>query len=73
MTVLWGEQPNSAKPAVERHRQVEIRATVAPAPYVREVRDPTARPDQPARCYELAPMTWKSWLTKMWWGQLTPM
>jgi hypothetical protein len=23
--------------------------------------------------YELAPMTWKSWLTKMWWGQLTPM
>ncbi|MGP4014583.1 hypothetical protein ACTWQN_01700 [Saccharopolyspora sp. 5N708] len=35
----WGEQPNSGKPAVERHRQVEIRATVAPAPYVREVRD----------------------------------
>jgi hypothetical protein len=23
--------------------------------------------------YELAPMTWKSWFTKMWWGQLTPM
>jgi hypothetical protein len=23
--------------------------------------------------YELAPMTWKSWLTKMWCGQLTPM
>lgn len=39
VTVLWGEQPNSAKPAVERHRQVEIRATVAPAPYVQEVRD----------------------------------
>ena len=39
VTVLWGEQPNSAKPAVERHRQVGIRATVAPAPYVREVRD----------------------------------
>jgi vanillate/3-O-methylgallate O-demethylase len=39
VTVLWGEEPNSAKPAVERHRQVEIRATVAPAPYVREVRD----------------------------------
>lgn len=39
VTVLWGEEPNSAKPAVEQHRQVEIRATVAPAPYVREVRD----------------------------------
>lgn len=39
VTVLWGEHPNSAKPAVETHRQVEIRATVAPAPYVREVRD----------------------------------
>jgi vanillate/3-O-methylgallate O-demethylase len=39
VTVLWGEEPNSAKPAVEPHRQVEIRATVAPAPYVREVRD----------------------------------
>jgi vanillate/3-O-methylgallate O-demethylase len=39
VTVLWGEAPNSTKPAVERHRQVEIRATVAPAPYVQEVRD----------------------------------
>ena len=39
VTVLWGEQPNTGKPAVERHRQVGIRATVAPAPYVREVRD----------------------------------
>jgi vanillate/3-O-methylgallate O-demethylase len=39
VTVLWGEQPNSAKPAVERHRQVGIRARVAPAPYVQEVRD----------------------------------
>ena len=39
VTVLWGERPNSAKPIVERHRQVGIRATVAPAPYVREVRD----------------------------------
>jgi glycine cleavage system aminomethyltransferase T len=37
--VLWGEEPNSTKPAVERHRQRGIRATVAPAPYVREVRD----------------------------------
>jgi len=39
VTVLWGERPNSAKPAVEPHRQVGIRATVAPAPYVQEVRD----------------------------------
>jgi len=38
VTVLWGEDPNSAKPAVEPHRQVAIRATVAPAPYVAEVR-----------------------------------
>jgi vanillate/3-O-methylgallate O-demethylase len=38
VTVLWGEEPNSAKPAVEKHRQIGIRATVAPAPYVAEVR-----------------------------------
>lgn len=34
VTVVWGENPNSAKPGVEAHRQVEIRATVAPVPYV---------------------------------------
>jgi len=34
LTVLWGEQPNSRKPQVEPHEQVEIRATVALAPYV---------------------------------------
>jgi vanillate/3-O-methylgallate O-demethylase len=34
VTVMWGEQPNSRKPAVEPHVQVEIRAVVAPAPYV---------------------------------------
>jgi glycine cleavage system aminomethyltransferase T len=33
VTVLWGESPNSTKPAVEPHVQVEIRATVAPTPY----------------------------------------
>ncbi|GAA1973420.1 aminomethyl transferase family protein [Microbacterium pumilum] len=33
VVVVWGENPNSAKPAVEPHRQVEIRATVFPAPY----------------------------------------
>ncbi len=31
--VVWGEDPNSQKPAVEPHRQVRIRATVQPAPY----------------------------------------
>jgi hypothetical protein len=33
VAVVWGEQPNSRKPAVEPHRQVTIRATVQPAPY----------------------------------------
>jgi len=33
VTVVWGERPNSAKPAVEEHVQVEIRAVVAPSPY----------------------------------------
>jgi vanillate/3-O-methylgallate O-demethylase len=33
VTVVWGEEPNSAKPGVEEHRQVEIRAVVAPCPY----------------------------------------
>lgn len=39
VTVIWGEDPVSAKPAVERHRQVEIRATVEPAPYSRFARE----------------------------------
>ena len=33
VTVVWGEQPVSAKPAVEEHEQVRIRAVVAPCPY----------------------------------------
>lgn len=33
VTVVWGENPVSAKPAVEPHVQVEIRAVVAPCPY----------------------------------------
>ncbi len=33
VTVVWGENPNSAKPAVEEHVQVPIRAVVAPCPY----------------------------------------
>jgi len=34
VTVLWGESPNSAKPQVEPHKQIAVRATVAPTPYV---------------------------------------
>ncbi|BBL80283.1 glycine cleavage system protein T [Rubrobacter xylanophilus] len=34
VVLLWGEEPNSSKPQVEEHRQVEIRATVQPAPLV---------------------------------------
>jgi syringate O-demethylase len=31
---VWGEENGgTAKPAVERHVQVEIRATVSPVPY----------------------------------------
>jgi vanillate/3-O-methylgallate O-demethylase len=33
VVVVWGEEPNSTKPAVEKHRQFEIRAIVEPAPY----------------------------------------
>lgn len=33
VVVVWGEEPNTRKPQVEPHRQIEIRATVAPAPY----------------------------------------
>jgi glycine cleavage system aminomethyltransferase T len=39
VTVLWGEEPNSRKPAVEPHRQVPIRAVVQPAPYSRFARE----------------------------------
>ena len=34
VVVVWGESPVSGKPPVEDHRQVEIRATVAPVPFV---------------------------------------
>jgi vanillate/3-O-methylgallate O-demethylase len=34
VTLVWGEEKGgSAKPVVERHRQVEIRAIVSPCPY----------------------------------------
>lgn len=36
--MLWGESPNSRKPAVEPHTQVEIRATVAPVPFASAAR-----------------------------------
>ncbi|WP_174291154.1 aminomethyl transferase family protein [Sphingomonas bacterium] len=39
VTLVWGEPDGgSRKPQVERHRQFEIRATVAPAPYAEAVR-----------------------------------
>ena len=31
--LVWGEAPLTRKPQVEEHRQVTVRATVAPAPY----------------------------------------
>lgn len=39
VVVVWGEEPNSSKPAVEPHRQIEVRATVQPAPYSRYARE----------------------------------
>jgi vanillate/3-O-methylgallate O-demethylase len=41
VTLVWGEPDGgSAKASVERpHRQLEVRATVAPAPYTKEVRE----------------------------------
>jgi vanillate/3-O-methylgallate O-demethylase len=38
VTVVWGESPNSTKPQVEAHGQREIRAVVAPAPYIQFAR-----------------------------------
>ncbi|MTD53737.1 aminomethyl transferase family protein [Amycolatopsis pithecellobii] len=38
LTLLWGEKERSAKPQVEAHRQIPIRVTVAPAPYVQFAR-----------------------------------
>ena len=40
VTFVWGEQPGTGtKPTVESHVQVEIRATVAPAPYAEVARE----------------------------------
>jgi vanillate/3-O-methylgallate O-demethylase len=39
VTVVWGEDPISAKPQVEPHVQTEIRATVAPCPFEQFARE----------------------------------
>jgi syringate O-demethylase len=39
VTFVWGEEGGgSSKPTVERHVQLEIRATVAPVPYAEPAR-----------------------------------
>ena len=38
VSVLWGEDPVSKKPTVEPHKQIEVRATVAPWPFAQVVR-----------------------------------
>jgi syringate O-demethylase len=39
VTLVWGEEGGgSSKPTVERHRQTEIRATVAAVPYAEVAR-----------------------------------
>ncbi|HEX4138086.1 MAG TPA: hypothetical protein VHY84_25980 [Bryobacteraceae bacterium] len=48
LTLVWGEEKGgSTKPTVERHRQLEIRATVAPAPFA-EVARTAYRPNAKA-------------------------
>ena len=40
VTVVWGEEGGgSAKPTVERHKQIEIRATIGPIPYSAQARE----------------------------------
>ena len=40
VTLVWGEEGGGSKKAtVERHKQLEIRATVSPAPYSKAVRE----------------------------------
>ena len=40
LVLVWGEEDGgSAKPVVERHQQVEIRAVVSPVPYSRGAAD----------------------------------
>jgi vanillate/3-O-methylgallate O-demethylase len=40
LTLVWGEENGGTrKPTVERHRQCEVRAKVAPVPYSRDARE----------------------------------
>jgi len=39
VVLLWGENPNTTKPTVESHKQVEIRAIVSPVPYAEVARE----------------------------------
>jgi syringate O-demethylase len=40
LTLVWGEENGGTrKPTVEPHRQIELRVTVAPAPYAKVARD----------------------------------
>ena len=40
VTLVWGEENGgSSKPTVERHKQIELRATVGPVPYAETVRE----------------------------------
>jgi len=44
VTIVWGEAGGgSKKPTVERHKQIEIRAVVSPAPYSKVVRETYAK------------------------------
>jgi vanillate/3-O-methylgallate O-demethylase len=40
VSLIWGEEGGgSSKPTVERHKQIEIRATVGPIPYSQQARE----------------------------------
>jgi len=40
LTLVWGEENGGTKkPTVERHKQLEVRATVSPVPYSKVVRE----------------------------------
>jgi vanillate/3-O-methylgallate O-demethylase len=40
LTLVWGEENGgTAKPTVERHRQLDVRVKVAPVPYARDARE----------------------------------
>lgn len=44
VVVVWGEPGGgSRKPRVERHRQVQVRATVAPVPFAYSAQSTAAR------------------------------